>query len=145
MTGWRIGFAVGGEKLIKGFAKIKTNIDSGVFQAIQYAAIEALDNGKKDIEAMSEIYSERRKITEEGLGNAGFEIVPSKATFYMWIKCPGNYDSKSFSTKLLEESAIVATPGVGFGEYGEGYFRLALTSDKERLKEACSRLCKLRL
>lgn len=145
MTGWRIGFAVGGEKLVKGFSKIKTNVDSGVFQAIQYAAIEALDNGEKDIETMAEIYSARRKIMEEGLRKAGFETAPTKATFYMWIKCPRDYDSKTFSTKLLEESAIVATPGVGFGEYGEGYFRLALTSSKERLKEAGVRFCSLKL
>lgn len=145
MTGWRIGFAIGGEKIIKGFSKIKTNIDSGVFQAIQYAGIEALDNGEADIERMSNIYSERRKIMEDGLRAVGFDIVPTKATFYMWVKCPKGYDSKSLSTKFLEDTAIVVTPGIGFGEYGEGYFRIALTSDKERLQEACRRLKNLKL
>ncbi|RMF95467.1 MAG: LL-diaminopimelate aminotransferase [Candidatus Schekmanbacteria bacterium] len=145
MTGWRIGFAIGGEKIIKGFSKIKTNIDSGVFQAIQYAGIEALDNGEADIERMSNIYSERRKIMEDGLRAVGFDIVPTKATFYMWVKCPKGYDSKSLSTKFLEDTAIVVTPGIGFGKYGEGYFRIALTSDKERLQEACRRLKNLKL
>lgn len=145
MTGWRVGFAIGNEKIVGGLAKIKTNVDSGVFQAIQYAAIEAMENGEKDIEMMAEIYSGRRKVMEDGLKRAGFSVTPSRATFYMWIPCPKGYDSKKLSSKILEEAAIVTTPGVGFGEFGEGYIRFALTSDKKRLEEACDRLARLKL
>ena len=143
MTGWRIGFAVGNEKVIAGLGKIKSNIDSGVFQAVQEAGIVALNTDESIIEANRKVYQERRDLMVEGLREIGLEVNPPKATFYLWVKVPKGYTSASFCALLLKETGIVVTPGNGFGEPGEGYFRIALTVDKERLKEAISRLKKL--
>ena len=143
MTGWRIGFAVGNEKVIAGLGKIKSNIDSGVFQAVQEAGIVALNTDESLIEANRKVYQERRDLMVEGLREIGLKVNPPKATFYLWVKVPKGYTSASFCALLLKEAGIVVTPGNGFGEPGEGYFRIALTVDKERLKEAISRLKKL--
>ncbi len=143
MTGWRIGFAVGNEKVIAGLGKIKSNVDSGVFQAVQEAGIVALKTDESIIEANRKVYQERRDLMVEGLREIGIEVNPPRATFYLWTKVPKGYTSASFCALLLKEAGIVVTPGNGFGETGEGYFRIALTVDKERLKEAINRLKKL--
>ncbi len=143
MTGWRIGFAVGNEKVIAGLGKIKSNVDSGVFQAVQEAGIVALKTDESIIEANRKVYQERRDLMVEGLREIGIEVNPPRATFYLWTKVPKGYTSASFCALLLKEAGIVVTPGNGFGEPGEGYFRIALTVDKERLKEAINRLRKL--
>ncbi len=143
MTGWRIGFAVGNEKVIAGLGKIKSNVDSGVFQAVQEAGIVALKTDDRIIEANRKVYQERRDLMVEGLREIGIEVNPPRATFYLWTKVPKGYTSASFCALLLKEAGIVVTPGNGFGEPGEGYFRIALTVDKERLKEAINRLKKL--
>ncbi len=145
MTGWRIGFAVGNESAVKGLGKIKTNVDSGVFQAIQEAGIEALTGDQSYVEKNREIYRKRREIFIKGLEKLGLDYMKSNSTFYLWIKVPDGYSSSDFAKKLLEDAAIVVTPGVGFGEYGEGYFRVSLTQDTDLLEEAVERMLKLNL
>ncbi|SHK49481.1 LL-diaminopimelate aminotransferase [Thermocrinis minervae] len=140
MTGWRIGFAVGNAKLIEGLGKVKTNVDSGQFQAIQEAAITALSMPEEEVQRIRDVYWERRKTMVEALRKAGLEVVDSKATFYLWVKVPKGYTSAQFVEKLLDEKAIVCTPGSGFGEYGEGYFRISLTVPTQRLLEAAERI-----
>ncbi len=140
MTGWRIAFAVGNEKLISGLTKVKNNVDSGAFQAVQEAGIAALSGDQKCVEEFRQIFKERRDVVVEGLKNLGFVLDPPKATFYVWARVPEGYTSADFCAKLLQEAGIVVTPGNGFGDPGEGFFRIALTVDKERLKEALARI-----
>ncbi len=140
MTGWRIGFAVGNKKAIAGIGKIKTNIDSGAFQAIQYAGIVALQNYKLGLDDRIRIFQQRRDIFCKGLDEAGLKYDLPKATFYVWFEVPEGMTSKEFSSKLLSESGIVVTPGNGFGEYGEGYARVSTTFSTERIIQAVERL-----
>lgn len=140
MTGWRIGFAVGNESVIRGLGKVKSNIDSGVFQAIQEAGIAALKSDEAVVERNRRVFQERRDLMVEGLRQIGLEVASPKATFYLWVKVPQGYSSAKFSQLLLKEAGIVVTPGNGFGEAGEGYFRMALTVPKEKLSEALARL-----
>ena len=140
MTGWRIGFAVGNPGLVAGLGKIKTNVDSGVFQAIQGAAIAALTDGDAEAEKIRGVYQERRDVMIPGLRALGLDPVEPRATFYIWIPVPKGYTSSSFCTHLLENAGIVITPGVGFGPSGEGYVRIAMTQEKARLREALSRM-----
>nr|HPL83091.1 aminotransferase class I/II-fold pyridoxal phosphate-dependent enzyme [Candidatus Omnitrophota bacterium] len=140
MTGWRVGWACGNEKLIAALAKIKSNIDSGIFSAVQLAGIAALDGPEEHIKNMCSLYSERRDILISGLNSLGWQANNLKATFYAWIKVPQKYDSIKFAGMILKKADIVVTPGVGFGKYGEGYIRMALTVDKARIKEALNRL-----
>jgi LL-diaminopimelate aminotransferase len=142
MTGWRIGFACGNRELIEGLAKIKSNMDSGVFFAIQWAGVAALSNYDKHIRSVSKIYEERRDVLVNGLRKLGWEITPPSATFYVWTRVPPRYTSATFSKALLEKCDIVATPGNGFGATGEGYVRFALTVDKKRIAEAVDRIRK---
>ncbi len=143
MTGWRIGFAVGNKDLLGALKGVKTNIDSGVFQAVQEAGEEALRMGEELISRIREIYRRRRDFFVQGLKDLGWEVSLPRATFYLWIKVPENGSSFDFARTLLEKCGIVVTPGVGFGPSGEGYIRVALTVDEERLKEALDRLEKV--
>ncbi|WIM46058.1 LL-diaminopimelate aminotransferase [Methanosarcina mazei] len=145
MTGWRLGFAVGNKDLIKGLGKVKSNVDSGVFDAIQIAGIAALSSPQDCVNETNKIYEERRNALIEGLTAMGLEVKPPKATFYIWAPVPKGFTSISFAKLLLEEAGIVATPGVGFGDAGEGYIRFALTKPVERIKEAVERMKKLQL
>ncbi len=140
MTGWRVGFVVGNAEVIDALGKIKTNVDSGVFGAIQRAGIEALKSDEVEHRKVLDIYQRRRDLMVGALWDAGLELEKPKATFYLWIAVPKGYTSTEFTTLLLQEAGIVATPGNGFGEYGEGYVRLSLTIDEERLQEAAKRL-----
>lgn len=140
MTGWRVGFAVGNAGGIAGLGAIKSNIDSGIFQAIQVAGIVALEGDQTCVKDMTGIYEARRDLMIRGLREAGLEMITPRATFYVWVHVPEGYSSASFVERLLEEAGLVVTPGNGFGEPGEGYFRIALTKDKKRLSEAISRL-----
>jgi LL-diaminopimelate aminotransferase len=140
MTGWRIGFAVGNADVVSGLGKVKTNIDSGVFQAIQEAGIEALDHFDTPLPQIIEIYERRRDVLVKGLREVGLKVEPPKATFYFWIEVPKKYTSSQFATLLIEQAGIVATPGNGFGDEGEGYIRMTITVDEARLKEAIERL-----
>ena len=142
MTGWRLGFAVGNKDLISGLAKLKSNIDSGAFFAIQWAGVAALKAYDKHIRSALKIYQERRDCLVDGLKTLGWNIEKPKATFYVWARVPARYTSATFAKELLEKCDIVATPGNGFGENGEGYIRFALTVDKKRIKEAVERIKK---
>ena len=145
MTGWRIGFAVGNREAIDGLGAIKSNIDSGVFQAVQMAGIEAIRGDQSCVRDMVQVYSRRRDLMVKGLQDVGFEVESPRATFYLWIKVPEGYTSSDLTERLLEDAGLVVTPGNGFGEPGEGYFRIALTQKRERLAEAVQRLKALSL
>lgn len=140
MTGWRIGFAVGNREVIAGLGKIKTNLDSGVFQAIQEAAITALRTDDAAISKIRDVYQERRDTLYHGLKNLGLHAIKPQATFYLWTKVPSGFDSSGFVAHLLEEASVLATPGNGFGEPGEGYVRFALTVPASRIREAVERI-----
>jgi LL-diaminopimelate aminotransferase len=140
MTGWRIGFAVGKKELVQGLAKVKSNIDSGVFTAIQYAGAYALDNLERIVPPLRAVFKERRDYLAKALQELGFELKIPQATFYLWVKVPKGFTSTEFCRKLLEELDIVVTPGNGFGPSGEGYFRIALTVGVDTLKRAVERL-----
>ncbi|MCZ7626305.1 MAG: LL-diaminopimelate aminotransferase [Candidatus Methylomirabilota bacterium] len=145
MTGWRIGFAVGCREILSGLGRIKTNLDSGVFQAVQEAAITALNGPQECVEAMRAVYKARRDALVDGLMALGFTVDRPKATFYVWIGVPNGYTSASFASVLLSEAGIVMTPGTGFGPSGEGYIRAALTVDVSRIQEAVQRIAALNL
>ena len=140
MTGWRVGFVVGNARVIEGLGKVKTNIDSGLFQAIQMAGMAAMKEDENLKAPLRAIYQERRDLLSKELREAGLEFEPPMATFYFWISVPGNFDSTSFSLHLLKKAGIVATPGVGFGPTGEGFFRISMTAPTSRLQEAVDRL-----
>lgn len=142
MTGWRIGMAVGSSYAISALSIIKTNIDSGIFKAIQIAGIEALNGPQKELDKMNNIYRERRNILVDGLNTLGWNIEYPKATFYVWAPVPRGFTSASFVKHLLERTGVLVVPGSGYGKYGEGYFRVSITADKEKIKEAISRLKK---
>jgi LL-diaminopimelate aminotransferase len=142
MTGWRIGMAVGNRDVISGLARIKSNVDSGVFQGVQHAAIAALRK-TGDVKArMRDIYTGRLDTLVDGLTDAGWDIERPLATFYVWAPVLEGYDSMSMTKAMLEKADIIVTPGVGFGESGEGYIRMALTRDKAVLAEAVERIRK---
>jgi LL-diaminopimelate aminotransferase len=143
MTGWRIGFAVGNAEIVGGLGQVKTNVDSGVFQAVQEAGIEALNGDQSSVVEMRKIYQERRDIVVDGLRKIGFEVERPKATFYLWVKVPQGFTSSNFTLHLLTKAGIVTTPGNGFGSHGEGYIRIALTVGKERLSEVVERMSRI--
>ncbi|MEW6100806.1 MAG: LL-diaminopimelate aminotransferase [Candidatus Omnitrophota bacterium] len=143
MTGWRIGWASGSAEIIKSLAKIKSNIDSGIFSAVQLAGIAALEGPGVHLRNMCKLYQERRDTLITGLKSLGWQVNSPKATFYAWIKVPKRTDSINFSGFLLDKAGIVVTPGVGFGKHGEGYIRMALTLPEERIKEALGRIKKI--
>jgi LL-diaminopimelate aminotransferase len=141
MTGWRIGFAVGQRQAVAALGKVKSNLDSGVFQAVQEAGITALESDHLT-EGLRKTYQERRDVLVPGLQKLGLEVDLPPAAFYVWIAVPPRYTSASFTAHLLEQAGIVTTPGNGFGEEGEGYIRMTLTTSKERLAEAVERIRK---
>jgi len=143
MTGWRIGMAVGNERLVAGLGKIKSNVDSGIFQAVQEAGITALTQGDAFAAEMRDMYRQRRDAVVSGLKKIGLACQNPKATFYVWAGVPAGHTSAEFAKKVIEEAGVVVTPGNGFGAPGEGYFRIALTVDVPRLEEAVSRIQKL--
>ncbi len=140
MTGWRIGFAVGNASVLAGLGKIKTNLDSGIFQAVQEAGIEALKTKEPILKKIRNTYQERRDILYRGFKDLGLEVEEPGATFYLWAKVPEGFDSSSFVTHLLDKGGVLATPGNGFGAPGEGYVRFALTINAQRIKEALERI-----
>ena len=143
MTGWRIGFAVGNPEVLSGLGKVKTNLDSGVFQAIQEAAIVALRMNQKSLSAIRETYRQRRDVLYDGLKRLGMDLTKPVATFYLWAKVPPGFDSMHFAARMLDKAGVLATPGNGFGEAGEGYVRFALTARIERIREAVDRIQKV--
>jgi LL-diaminopimelate aminotransferase len=143
MTGWRIGFACGKKELVTALAKIKSNIDSGIFSAIQLAGIAAIEGPQDHISNMCNLYQERRDCLVSGLKELGWQVIAPKATFYVWLRIPKKINSIKFSALLLNKADIVVTPGTGFGKYGEGYIRMALTVSSERINEAIQRVSKV--
>lgn len=140
MTGWRIGMAVGNPQIISSMSKVKENTDSGIFNPIQYAAIEALKSEKSNIKKMLEIYTSRRNLVIKSFKEIGIEFEPQKGTFYLWIPVPKGMSSLSFTNLLFDKAAVVVTPGTAYGKYGEGFIRVSLTVPDERLKEAVKRI-----
>jgi LL-diaminopimelate aminotransferase len=145
MTGWRIGWVCGRADLVGLIGQLKTNIDSGIFQAVQWAAIEALNGGEDETRAACEIYARRHRLVADTLNALGWKIKPPRATFYVWAPVPAGYDSIGFAAHVLDQVGVNITPGVGFGAHGEGYFRLSVTAPDSRLEEAMTRLRKLKL
>jgi LL-diaminopimelate aminotransferase len=145
MTGWRIAFAAGNSDVLAALAKVKGNMDSGAFGAIQQASALAMEQiDSPEVTAIRATYRERRDALVPELQRVGFKLGMPRATFFVWAKCPGGYDSMACANRLLEECAIVAIPGIGFGPQGEGYVRFALTVDVARIREAANRLAELR-
>ena len=146
MTGWRCGFAVGNAALVAALGKVKTNMDSGVFQAVQEAAITGLEGGDGDkLAEYCAIYKERRDLMVGALRSLGLKCETPRATFYVWAEVPKGYSSVSFTERVLKEAGVVITPGSGFGKGGEGFVRFSLTVSNDRLNEAVRRIKALRL
>ncbi|MCQ8903174.1 MAG: LL-diaminopimelate aminotransferase [Methanothrix sp.] len=138
MTGWRIGMVSGSAKIIEGIGRVKSNIDSGNFGAVQDAGIAALRSPPEMVDGLRSVYRERIDILYSALCDIGLELAKPKATFYLWAWTGG--DSREYAKMLLERTGIVVTPGVGFGEHGEGYIRLSVTQPTERIEMAAERL-----
>ena len=140
MTGWRIGMAVGNAAVINALKTVKSNIDSGIPQAIQYAAIEAFNGPQDCIKEHNAIYQQRRDLIVDTLNKMGLEAIPPKASLYIWAKVPNGYSSVEFATDLLDKVGVVVIPGIGYGHYGEGYVRLSLTIADASLLKGLSRM-----
>ena len=140
MTGWRIGMVVGNADMVNALFKVKSNLDSGVPQAIQYAAVEALRGSQKHITEHNAIFQRRRDKLAKVLNEIGLKARVPKATFYIWAKTPPGHTSMGFATILLDEVGVAVTPGIGYGKEGEGYIRFSLTISDDRLEEAVDRL-----
>lgn len=140
MTGWRVGFVCGNADAVKALGTIKNNIDSGTFKAIQQAATTAFTVDEKYITDLNNMYQERRDAAEEGFKELGWDIKPSKATFYLWLPVPKGMTSEEFVTVMLEKAHVVVPPGNGYGKFGEGYFRVALTKDVDTIKKCIQRM-----
>jgi LL-diaminopimelate aminotransferase len=145
MTGWRLAFAVGHPEVISALTALKENCDSGQFGAIQMAGAAALDNvDHADVVKMREVYRERRDAAVKGLSELGCEVDPPRAGFFVWARCPHKNDqpmnSMDFVARCLEEADVVLVPGAGFGETGRSYFRIALTVEVDRIRDAFERL-----
>ena len=145
MTGWRIAYAAGNADVIAALARVKANLDSGQFNAVQVAGVEALTHADHvQVRAMTNVYRERRDVLVRGLHEAGIRVNAPEATFYVWATCPDGLDSMTFVNRVLEEASVVLIPGNGFGKPGEGYFRAALTLDVDRITEAIDRIKRIK-
>lgn len=142
MTGWRIGFVVGNKSVLAALGKVKSQLDSGVFEAVQEAGITALELDDSVTDGIRKIYQERRDTIVPGLKKLGLDVDAPPAAFYIWVTVPKGYTSTSFTAHLLEKAGIVTTPGNGFGAPGEGYVRMTVCTTKERLAEAVERIHK---
>ncbi|MGH2809864.1 MAG: aminotransferase class I/II-fold pyridoxal phosphate-dependent enzyme, partial [Actinomycetota bacterium] len=140
MTGWRVGWAAGSAEAIEALGRVKTNIDSGIFNALQKAAIAGLEGPQDHLAEMVEIYRKRRDTLVDGLRSAGLKAEPPRGALYVWVKVPEGHDSAGFSEFLLEKTGVVVAPGSGYGANGEGYVRFSLTIADERLEEGVSRI-----
>ena len=144
MTGWRLGFAVGNAEAVEALEKLKSNVDSGVFLAIQRAGVAALSGPQECVERMRQIYQKRRDLLVEGLAGIGWKVPKPKATCYVWAPTPKGYTSAGMAEALLQEAGVLVTPGSAYGKYGEGYVRFSLTvqgrRQEERIVEAVSRI-----
>ena len=140
MTGWRAAWVAGNAEVVERFRQLKSNLDSGLFEAIQRAAVVALTEERGFPRQMSEVYARRRDLLVEALAGIGLDVEPPLATPYFWVRVPEGHTSESFATLVLEEANVVVSPGTGYGESGEGFVRLSLTVPDERLEEAVRRI-----
>lgn len=143
MTGWRVAFAVGCPGVLRSLETVKSNVDSGVFQAVQHAAIAAMNLGSEDLRRRRSVYQDRRRIVLSALDALGCDFFEPKGAFYVWAKVPSGYTSMRFVAEVLEKTGVSLTPGAGFGAGGEGYFRMSLTVPDKDLKTAMERLGEL--
>ena len=143
MTGWRVGMAVGNARLINALMRVKSNLDSGIPQAVQLMAIEALRGSRDCVAENVAVYQRRRDKLVDALTKIGMSVVPPQASLYVWARIPEGYTSASYAAKLIEEAAVVVTPGSGYGKYGEGYVRLSLTLADDQLDEGARRIAEL--
>lgn len=144
MTGWRIGFAVGNAQVLAALAKVKSNIDSGAFAAVQAAGVAALEGFERsEIVEQRKTYQRRRDLLVNGLRAAGWSVSTPKASIYLWVACPGDMTSNQLAGRLLDEADVVTIPGAGFGPAGEGYVRFALTVTEDRTREAVGRIANI--
>jgi LL-diaminopimelate aminotransferase len=140
MTGWRIGFAVGNREILSHLWRLKTNMDSGMFDALQRTGAFILNGPWDFVTEMCEIYRRRRDLLAEALVSVGMEVPKPKGTIYMWIPVPDGYTSGTFAEHVLDQAGVVVTPGAGYGPAGEGFFRLSLTTPDDRIAEAVDRI-----
>jgi len=140
MTGWRTAAIVGNAEAVESYWRLKTNIDSGMFEAVQLAAVAALEQGDEAALEMSRIYERRRDLVVDALRDIGVAVTPPRGTIYVWAPVPEGHDSASYCEQVLEESAVVVSPGSSYGPNGEGFFRISLTIADERLEEALERM-----
>ena len=141
MTGWRVGWVCGNAAVIAALCQLKTNLDSGIFEAVQHAAIEALQGDQVSLAQAVATYQQRRDLLVAGLTKAGWPVANPRASFFIWTPLPpGQTSSIAFATRVLEKAHVVITPGVGFGPHGEGFVRLSLTAPTERIQEAIARI-----
>jgi len=140
MTGWRVGAAVGNAEMIQALWKLKTNIDSGIFEAVQMAAVRALTGPQDHVREMCAIYARRRDLVIGALHAVGIDVPPPRATIYVWVPVPAGHTSVSFAELVLDQAAVVVSPGSAYGPNGEGYVRLSLTVPDDELREAMSRI-----
>jgi len=140
MTGWRIGWVCGNAKVIEALGRVKSNIDSGIFNAIQYAGIEALSGPQDVVEQMRALYQKRRDLVLNYLEKVGLKAQKPLATIYVWVKVPDGHTSASFATLVLDKAGVVLSPGAAYGPSGEGYVRISLTVKDDRLEEALTRI-----
>ena len=140
MTGWRIGYVVGNAEAIRMLGVVKTNIDSGIFDAVQRAGIAALTGPQDHVEQMRAIYQKRRDLIVSALAEAGIDLEPPLGSIYVWVPAPAGKTSVDFAAELLDDAAVVVAPGTGYGPHGEGYIRISLSVPDDRLQEAAGRL-----
>ena len=145
MTGWRIGWAVGNARVIEALNRVKSNMDSGIFGAVQEAAVEALELPQSWIDDRNAVYQGRRDLVVKALREIGLEPEVPSASLYVWTPVPSGYDSSAFAAKVIDEAGVIVTPGLGFGPSGDSHFRISLTTPDERLGEGLERLARLRL
>ena len=143
MTGWRSGAVVGNPDIVSAYWQLKTNIDSGMFEAVQEASAAALDSDQESVRDMCEIYRRRRDVLVDALRAIGLELTPPKGAIYVWARVPDGETSASFTEKVLEEAAVVISPGAAYGPSGEGFVRMSLTTPDDRLVEAAERISRL--
>jgi LL-diaminopimelate aminotransferase len=140
MTGWRIGWIAGNQEVVERYRQLKTNLDSGMFDALQLAGVAALTDARDFPQEMSEVYRRRRDLMLDALRAIGLDAQPPRATPYLWIRVPDGHDSASFTELVLEQAAVIVSPGPSFGPSGEGYARISLTVPDARLEEAAGRI-----
>ncbi len=140
MTGWRAGAIAGDPEIVEAYWRLKTNLDSGMFGAVQRAAVAALSGSQECVRKMCSVYRRRRDLLVAALRTVGMHVEPPKGTIYLWVPVPDGYTSASFTQQVLEQADVVVTPGAAYGPSGEGYVRLSLTVPDERLEEAVRRI-----